>query len=148
MLGRPAWYKKLKQQTFKNNIDRFRTNFNPFIGVFRFPSGTNNKSWQKNWVLYCAVIFLIRGTQRHLAAISGGGRRHPRPLDWAGEMVSFSLFREGLDILLLKIKKSKKILFFLLLSWILSTFKQFKQQFSIRKNTYKNFRPPGVLWPK
>jgi hypothetical protein len=38
--------------------------------------------------------------QRHLAAISGGGRRHPRPVDWAGERVSFSLFREGLDIIL------------------------------------------------
>ena len=44
MLGRPAWYKKLKQQTFENNSDRFRTNFDPFIGVFRFPSGNNNES--------------------------------------------------------------------------------------------------------
>ena len=44
VLGRPAWYKKLKQQTFENNSDRFRTNFNPFIGVLRFPSGNNNES--------------------------------------------------------------------------------------------------------
>ena len=54
----------------------------------------------KNWLLYGTVIFLIRGTQRQLVAIFGGGRRHQRTADWAGEMVSFSLFREGLDILL------------------------------------------------
>jgi hypothetical protein len=44
MLGRPALYKKLKQQTFENNSDRFRTNLDPFIGVFRFPSENNNES--------------------------------------------------------------------------------------------------------
>jgi hypothetical protein len=44
MLGRPAWYKKLKQQTFEINSDRFRTNLDPFIGVFGFPRGNNNES--------------------------------------------------------------------------------------------------------
>ena len=44
MLGRPAWYKKLKQQTFENNSDKLRTNLDPFIGVFRLPSGNNNES--------------------------------------------------------------------------------------------------------
>ena len=44
MLARPAWYKKSKQQTFENNSDRFRTNLDPFIGVFRLPSGNNNEN--------------------------------------------------------------------------------------------------------
>jgi hypothetical protein len=44
MLGRPAYYKKLEQQTFENNSDRFRTNLDPFTGVFRLPSGNNNES--------------------------------------------------------------------------------------------------------
>ena len=44
MLGRPAWYKKLEQQTFENDSDRFRTNFDPFRGVFRLPSENNNES--------------------------------------------------------------------------------------------------------
>ena len=44
MLGRPAWYKKLKQQTFENNSDWVRTNLDQFTGVFRLPSGNNNES--------------------------------------------------------------------------------------------------------
>ena len=44
MLGKPAWYKKLKQQTFENNSDMFTTNLDPFIGVFRSPSGNINES--------------------------------------------------------------------------------------------------------
>ena len=44
MLARPAWYKKLKQQTFKNNSDRFRTNLDPFRGNFWLPSGNNNEN--------------------------------------------------------------------------------------------------------
>jgi hypothetical protein len=44
MLGRPAWYKKIEKQTFENNSDRLRTNFDPFTGVFRLPSGNNNES--------------------------------------------------------------------------------------------------------
>ena len=43
MLGRPAWYEKLKQQTFENNGDRFRTKLDPFVDVFRLPSGNNNE---------------------------------------------------------------------------------------------------------
>ena len=87
----------------------------------------------QNWLLLCPVIFLIRGTRSNLAAIFSGGRRHPRPVDWAGERVSFSLFREGLDILLLQIF----FFFFSSLSWIQTNSKQFKQLFSIR-NTCKN----------
>ena len=41
---RPAWSKKLAQQTFENNSDRFRTNLDPFTGVFGLPSGNNNES--------------------------------------------------------------------------------------------------------
>ena len=44
MLGRPGLYKNLKQQTFENNSNRFKTNLEPFIGVFRLPSGNNNES--------------------------------------------------------------------------------------------------------
>jgi hypothetical protein len=44
MLGRPAWYQELKQQTVENNSDRFRTNLDPFIGAFGLPSGKNNES--------------------------------------------------------------------------------------------------------
>ena len=32
--GRPAWYKKLNQQTFENNSDRFRTNLDPIYRRF------------------------------------------------------------------------------------------------------------------
>ena len=45
--GRPAWYKKLKQQTFENNSNKFRTNLDPFTGVFRLPSWNNNECWHK-----------------------------------------------------------------------------------------------------
>ena len=41
MLGKPAWYKKLQQQTFENNSDRFRTNLDPFTG---FPVETIMKA--------------------------------------------------------------------------------------------------------
>ena len=44
MLGRPAWYKKLKQQTFENKRDRFSTNLDPFIGVLGFPVETIMKA--------------------------------------------------------------------------------------------------------
>ena len=44
MLGRPALYKKLKQQTFENNSKRFRTNFDPFTGVLGFPVETIMKA--------------------------------------------------------------------------------------------------------
>ena len=44
MAGRPAWYKKLKQETFENNSDRFRTSLDPFLDVLRLPSGNNNES--------------------------------------------------------------------------------------------------------
>ena len=44
MLGRPPLYQKLKQQTFENNRDRFRTNFDPFIDDFRLSSGNSYES--------------------------------------------------------------------------------------------------------
>ena len=74
--------------------------------------------------------------QRHLAAISGGGRRHPRPVNWAGEMVSFSLFREGLDIILLQNKKNIKLYFFFL---ILNSI--YFQAIQTAVLYQKNFRP-------
>ena len=40
MLGRPAWYRKFKQQTFKNNSDRCRINLDLFIGVLGVPVET------------------------------------------------------------------------------------------------------------
>ena len=40
MLRRPTWYKKLKQQTFESNSNRFRTNLDPFTGVLGFPVET------------------------------------------------------------------------------------------------------------
>ena len=44
MLARPACYKNFKLQTFENNSDRFGTDLDLFIGVFRFPSENNNES--------------------------------------------------------------------------------------------------------
>ena len=48
-------------------------------------------SWSKqklkllqNWLLYCAVRFVIIRSQRHLAAISAGGGRRRRPVDIIG----------------------------------------------------------------
>ena len=43
MIGRPAWYKKFKQQTFGNNSDWFRTNLDQFIEIFRLPSAQEDK---------------------------------------------------------------------------------------------------------
>ena len=43
VLAIPAIYKKLKQKTFESNRDRFKTNLDPFLGIFRFPSGNNNE---------------------------------------------------------------------------------------------------------
>ena len=57
MLGGPAWYKKLEQQTFENNSDRLRTNLGPFTGVFRLPSGNNNESRHKTVVVMCCHLF-------------------------------------------------------------------------------------------
>ena len=77
--------------------------------------------------------------QRHLAAISGGGRRHPRPADWVGEMVSFSLFREALGILFLIWKKNLILFFFNILNYIY--FQAIQTAVFYQENTYKNFRP-------
>ena len=89
-----------------------------------------------------AVIFLSRGTQRHLAAISGGGRRHPRPVDWAGEMVSFSLFREGLDMLLLQ------NIYIYCFNVILNSiyFQAIQTAVFYQKNMYKMFRPNFLMF--
>ena len=73
MLGRPAWYKK----TYENNSDRLRTNLDPFIGVLGFPVETIMKADKKLTVVICSHLF----DYRYLAAISGGGRCHPRPVD-------------------------------------------------------------------
>jgi hypothetical protein len=66
--------KKLKQQTFENNSNRFRTNLDPYVGVLRLPVETVMKADTKLTVVMCCHFF-ITGTQRHLTAISGGGRR-------------------------------------------------------------------------
>ena len=87
---------------------------------------------------------MIRGTQRHLAAISGGGRRHPRPVDWSGEMVSFSLFREGLDILLFKNKKNLILFFSIILNSIY--FQAIQTAVFYQKDTYKNFRTNFLMF--
>ena len=58
--------KKSIQHTFENNSNRFRTNFDPFTGVFRLPSENNNESWHKTEC--CNVLsYIDRGKQRHLA---------------------------------------------------------------------------------
>ena len=44
MLGRPAWYNKLKQQTFENNSNMLRTNLDPFKAFFGFPVETIMKA--------------------------------------------------------------------------------------------------------
>ena len=87
--------------------------------------------------------------------------RHPRPVDWSGEMVSFSLFREGLDIILLQ----KKIFFFLFIIFNSIYFQNFQKSFFFfiilnsiyfqaiqtavfyqKKNRYKNFRPNFLMF--
>ena len=57
MLGRPAWYKKLEQQTFENNSNRFKTNFDPFTGVLGFPVETIMKADTKLTVVMCCHLF-------------------------------------------------------------------------------------------
>ena len=57
MLGRPAWYKKLEQQTFENNSDRFRTNLDPFTSIFGFPVETIMKADTKLTVVMCCNLF-------------------------------------------------------------------------------------------
>ena len=76
--------------------------------------------------------------------MSGGGRRHPRPVDWAGEMVSFSLFREALDILLFNKKKIKFYFFFNILNSIY--FQAIQTAVFYQNNTYKNFRPNFLMF--
>ena len=44
MPATPVWYKKLKQQTFENNSNSFRTNLDPFLGIFMLPSENNKES--------------------------------------------------------------------------------------------------------
>ena len=82
--------------------------------------------------------------QRHLAAIYGGGRCHPRPVDWAGVMVSFSLFREGLDMLLIQNKKNLILIFFLILDFIY--FQAIQTAVLYQKNMYKKFRPDFLMF--
>ena len=57
MLGRPAWYKKLKQQTFENNSDRFRTNLDPLQAFLGFPVETIMKADAKLTVVMCCHLF-------------------------------------------------------------------------------------------
>ena len=59
MLGRPAWYKKLKQQTFKNNSDRFRTNLDQFMGVLGFPVETLMKADTKSSEIKRDFFFVL-----------------------------------------------------------------------------------------
>ena len=78
MLAWPAVYTHLKQQTFKNNSDGVRINLDPFKRVLGFPVETILTADTK--LSWYAVTSLMRGTQRHLAAISGGG--HPAQGLW------------------------------------------------------------------
>ena len=58
-------------------------------------------------------------------------------MDWAGEMVSFSLFREALDILLFNF-------FFNILNSIY--FQAIQTAVFYKKNTYKNYRPNFLMF--
>ena len=89
-------------------------------------------------------MFLIRGTQRHLAAISGGGQCQPRPVDLVGDTVSFSLFREGLDMLLLQNKKKSDFNFFIILKFIYC--QAIQTTVLHQKNMYKKFRPNFLMF--
>ena len=96
---------------------------------------------------------LIRSTQRHLAAVSRGSGRCHRPVDWAWDSWRNSLLIIIPTCLCIFLKKKKNLLFKPLILTILT---QFKQLFSIRKNTYKKFKCnfvmfvdlQGSLWPK
>ena len=100
-------------------------------------------SWRKqklnlkqNWLLLCAVRFLIRSTQRHLAAVSGGRRRRHRPGDGASESWRNSLLHiipTCLCIFLFKKKNLKKYDFFMIFKKK-TILKQFKQPFLLEKN--------------
>ena len=60
-------------------------------------------------------------------------------------MISFSLSREGLDIILLQNKKIIKFYFFFI---ILNSiyFQAFQTAVFYQKNTYKNFRPNFLMF--
>ena len=66
-------------------------------------------------------------------------------MDWAGEMVSFSHFREGLDILLLKNRKKNQNIF---VSVILNSiyFQAIQTAVFYQKNSYNNFRPNFLMF--
>ena len=135
MLGRKAWYNKLRQQTFENNSDRFRNNLDPFTGIFRLPVETIMKAYTKLTLVMCCNFF----DYRYAAPSSGDFRRRPSlpkacGLSWRNGFL-LSLPR-GLRYPFNKKKtKSKKKI--LSISWMLSTFKQFKQLFSMRKTHTK-----------
>ena len=136
MHGRPAWYKKLKQQTFENNSDRFWTNLDPFVGVFRLPSGNNNESWHKTDCCN-AVRLLVRGTERHQAAVSGGGRHRRCSVDWASDSYRSSLLlTDPTCFCIFQTKNKQKNNFFFLVSFTNNFFSQFP-----RPITFEIFKP-------
>ena len=130
---RPAWYKKLKQQTC--------------IGVFRLPSGNNNESWHKTDCCNVQSYFFIRSTQRHLVAISGGGRRLHRSVNlvsdswWKRLLLSFPTC---FFVFFYQKKIKLYIFFFIILNSIY--FQAIQIAVFYQKNTYKNFRPNFLMF--
>ena len=91
MLDRPALYKKFQQRTSENKSNRFRTNLDPFIGVFMSSSGNSNEAdTQLTVVMFCQIF--TRDLQGHPAVICNGG--HAAQGLWiehqsAGELLVF-----------------------------------------------------------
>ena len=135
MLVRPACYKKLKQKTFENNSNRFRTILDPFICVFRFLSGTIMKSDTKLTVVMCCHLF----DQRHAAPSSGNFRRRPSPpkacgLSWRNGFLL--ALQRGLKYTFNnKSKKNYFIFFLIILNFIY--FQAIQTAVFYQKNTYK-----------
>ena len=128
MLCRPSWYKKIKQQTFENNSNRFRTNLDSFIGVFRLPSSNNNES--------CHLFDL-----RYAAPSSSDFRRCPLPPQ-ACELNLRQCLRYSLLFSFPTCLCFFQLKFFMILNSIY--LKAVKN--SYQKNTYKKLRPNFLMF--
>ena len=87
-----------------------------------------------------SVRLLVRGPQRHLAAVSRGGRRHHCSVDWASDSYRSSLLLTDptcLCIFQTKNKKKHKFRFFLV-SFTTTIFSQFSRPIFVRKIRLKS----------
>ena len=84
---------------------------------------------------------MIRGTQRHLAAVSAGGRRRRRPVDWPADSWRSNLLlylTTCFCIFLSQNKKNKIIIFYIICNF--TYFKAIQAAVFYKKNAFEMFK--------